>query len=120
MERRMNHRLLVFVPEGDRTSKTIPVDLQDKWTIRVVMRCATLFEGATAYGRGVGAWHDPNRSLHWDRVTVVESWVDPETPRLRARFRQFLRVLEKMRVELRQQAIGCMLDGRWMGPTDLE
>jgi len=50
------HRVLVFVPEGDRTSKTIPVDLQDKWTVRLLKLFARLFGGATAYGRGVGVW----------------------------------------------------------------
>lgn len=78
MEERANIRLQVFVPEGDRASKTIPVDLQDRWVVRLLRRCADLFEGATSYGRGVGVWKDKRGRFHWDRVTVIESWIAPD------------------------------------------
>ncbi|GEM_PF-6244613 len=50
-------RIERFVPEGDRRSKTTPVDLHDRWVIRLMRLCTELFGGATAYGRGVGAWN---------------------------------------------------------------
>lgn len=106
------HRLLAFVPEGDRTAKTVPVDLQDRWTLRLLRLLAGLFGGATAYGRGVRVWkHRGN--LYWDRVTAIESWNDPATPGLRGRMQRLGRNLDRMRADLQQKAVGCNLDGVW-------
>lgn len=113
MEQKTNHHLQVFVPEGDRVSSTIPVDLHDRWVVRLLRRCADLFEGATAYGRGVGVWKDPRGRTHWDRVTVIESWIDLSLPTLQRRIAALWRDIERMRVQLRQQAVGCILDGVW-------
>lgn len=107
------HRLLVFVPEGDRTSKTVPVDLQDRWVIRLLDLFGALFGGATAYGRGVGVWRDPAGRTHWDRVTVIESWVNPALPGNAKRSARVWRALERMRADLKQKVVGCILDGRW-------
>lgn len=111
------HRLPVFVPEGDRTSKAVPVDLQDRWVIRLLDLFAELFGGATAYGRGVGVWRDGRGKAartHWDRVTVLESWIDPNLPALPRRMVRLLRELARMRTALRQKVVGCILDGRWV------
>lgn len=113
MEPSANHHLQVFVPEGDRVSNTIPVDLHDRWVVRLLDRCADLFEGATAYGRGVGVWKDRRGRKHWDRVTVIEAWINLPLPTLEHRVSLLWRDLEKMRVQLRQQAVGCILDGVW-------
>ncbi len=107
------HRLLIFVPEGDRTAKTVPVDLQDRWTGRLLRLLADMFGGATAYGRGVGAWKHSG-TVYWDRVTVVESWIDPAARNLSRRFERLGRELTRMRVDLRQEVVGYMLDGRWI------
>ncbi len=114
MEAPSNHRLLVFVPEGDRESKTIPVDLQDRWVVRLLGPAGRLFRGGTAYGRGVGVWQDDRRRLHWDRVTVVECWIRVETPRLSNKMDQLGRLLGRMCEALRQEVVGCMFDGRWI------
>lgn len=72
----------VFIPEGDRDDKSIPVDLHDRWAIRLLALCSELFGGATPYGRGVGVW-EGSRARCWDRVTVVEAWYAPGHPGLR-------------------------------------
>jgi hypothetical protein len=91
------------------------VDLQDRWTVRLLGLFAALFGGATAYGRGVGAWRDATGRTHWDRVTVIEAWVDPA---LRRRMRRLGRDLDRMRRDLRQKAVGCILDGVWTWYTE--
>ncbi|MBI5367267.1 MAG: hypothetical protein HZA54_09535 [Planctomycetes bacterium] len=90
------------------------MDLQDRWVIRLLDLFAEMFGGATSYGRGVGAWRDGRGPTQWDRVTVVESWIDPTAPNLPRRFVRLLCALARMRVELRQKVVGCILDGRWV------
>ena len=109
------HRLQIFVPEGNRTSVAVPVDLQDQWTVRMLRRCADLFGGATAYGRGVGIWkerHGGTARVQWDRVTVIETWIDPGTHRLQPKLDALARSLSRMGRDLRQEVVGCMIDGR--------
>ncbi|MBI3269591.1 MAG: hypothetical protein HYZ53_11260 [Planctomycetes bacterium] len=108
------HRLLVFVPEGDRTSKSLPVDLQDRWVIKLLNLFAELFGGATAYGRGVGVWRDPAARTYWDRVTVIESWVDPALLNRSRRMNRLGRTLSRMCAALNQRVVGCILDGKWI------
>ena len=48
--------MLIFVPEGQRESTEVPVDLQDRWVTKLLGVCCDLFGGATSYGRGVGVW----------------------------------------------------------------
>ncbi|MBI4618426.1 MAG: hypothetical protein HY720_32815 [Planctomycetes bacterium] len=93
-------RLQLFVPEGERASKTIPVDLHDRWVVKLLRLCGRLFGGATSYGRGVGVWEDGS-TLEWDRVTVIESWLDLATEDL-------CRKLARLRLALRE--MGKMLD----------
>lgn len=57
------------------------MDLQDRWTVRLLKLLGNSFYGATAYGRGVGVWKERGK-LRWDRVTVLEWWIDPELPTL--------------------------------------
>ncbi|MBI4617208.1 MAG: hypothetical protein HY720_26580 [Planctomycetes bacterium] len=103
--------LQIFVPEGDRESKSIPVDLHDRWVVQLLELCALLFGGATAYGRGVGVWREKG-TVHWDRVTVVEAWVDPRLRTLGRRLRELEQRLEEMRADLRQVAVGYILKGK--------
>ena len=108
-------QLLVFVPEGQRKSTEVPVDLQDRWVMKLLGLCSELFGGATAYGRGVGVWKDEQSGeTHWDRVTVVESWIDPALRRKKGWMNRLTRALEKMCGELRQKEVGCIINGRWM------
>lgn len=114
----MFDRLQLFVPEGDRESTSVPVDLQDRWAVRLLDRCADLFGGATCYGRGVGVWRDDRGTKHWDRVTVIEVWLDPLEPKLSARLDTLGRVLERMRRDLRQVVVGMMHNGEWVWYTE--
>ena len=105
--------LLIFVPEGRRESTEAPLDLQDRWVMKLLGFCSELFGGATAYGRGVGVWRSPGRGrnarsakTHWDRVTVIECWVNPAIPKLDRKMDRLGRVLEKMRQELREKEVG--------------
>ena len=104
-------RIELFVPEGDRRSKTTPVDLHDRWVIRLLRLCTELFGGATAYGRGVGAWKSGAR-LHWDRVTVIEVWMR----RTGAEVQQKLHVLREAMVlmgrGLNQEAVACTIGNK--------
>ncbi len=109
----LSNRLQLFVPEGDRESTSVPVDLQDRWAVHLLDRCGDLFGGATSYDRGIGVWRDERGRKHWDRVVVIEAWVDPSTPRLKAKLMSLWRGLESMRVELRQRVVGCLYNGRW-------
>jgi hypothetical protein len=87
----------VFIPDARRETRTIPVDLHDQWVIRILKLMARLFGGATAYGRGVGVWRWRNQ-YHWDRITVVESWVSKqEDPaRLAKLGREIVRMLKAL------------------------
>lgn len=98
----------VFIPEGDRTDKSIPVDLHDRWVIRLLSLCSDLFGGATSYGRGVGVW-DGVTGRCWDRVTVVEAWFDPNLPGFEKRARRLMRCLASMGRALHQKAIAAMM-----------
>lgn len=100
----------VFIPEGDRTDKSIPVDLEDRWVIRLLALCSDLFGGATSYGRGFGVWPGAHGRC-WDRVTVIEAWYDPLVPRHASRILRLLRALVTMGRALHQQAIAAIIDG---------
>lgn len=102
--------LQIFVPEGDRESKSIPVDLHDRWVVRLLELSARLFGGATAYGRGVGVWRQKGE-VHWDRVTVIETWVDPRLRTLRQKMRELEQGLREMRDDLRQVTVCYILNG---------
>lgn len=100
------HRELVqiFVPEGNRDDNTMPVDLHDRWVVRMLALCGELFGGATSYGRGVGVWQG-RRRLCWDRVTVIEAWRDPTVVDARGRLNRLMRNLRIMGRALRQSAV---------------
>ena len=106
----MFDRLELFVPEGDRESKTTPVDLHDRWVIRLMKTCGKLFTGATAFGRGVGVWTSGPR-FYWDRVTVIEAWADTRKPDHARRIDAMIRALIKMGRALRQKVVGCVVGG---------
>lgn len=106
-------QLQLFIPEGDRTDKSIPVDLHDRWVIRLLSLCSELFGGATSYGRGVGVW-EGDRARCWDRVTVVEAWYDPDMLDLLARVRRLKRHLRTMGRALRQDAVAAMMNNNFM------
>ncbi len=106
----MYDRLQLFVPEGDRESKTTPVDLHDRWVVRLLRTCGKLFGGATSYGRGVGVWTSGPR-FHWDRVTVIEAWADVAHPRHGRRVDAVTRELLTMGRALRQDAVACVVNG---------
>lgn len=106
-------RLQLFIPEGDRESKTKPVDLHDRWVIRLLEVCGRFFGGATSYGRGVGVWTS-GPHFYWDRVTVVEVWADPRKPGHAVRIRRLKRELEAMRRALRQEAVLYIINGTVM------
>ncbi len=102
----------IFVPEGNRAEQTMPVDLHDRWVIRLLALCGELFGGATCYGRGVGVW-EGGRGLCWDRVTVIEAWYDPSMVDLVARANRLRRHLKAMGRALRQDAVAAMMGGRF-------
>jgi len=109
-------QIIVFVPEGQRRTTEVPIDLQDKWVMKLLHLCSKLFGGATAYGRGVGVWmpaRTQNPKTHWDRVTVIECWVAPDTPEIEQRVDRLVINLKKMRRELRQKEVAAIIDGRW-------
>ena len=107
-------QLLVFVPEGQRKSTEAPVDLQDRWVMRLLGLCCELFGGATSYGRGVGVWKDKRSDkVHWDRVTVVESWVDPGLRRKKGWRDRLAKALREMCRELHEEEVAYMIDGEW-------
>ncbi len=112
-------QFLVFVPEGNRTSSAVPVDLHDRWVVRMLRFFADAFGGATAYGRGVGVWCEKTRlprAMHWDRVTVIESWIASTFSNLEVEtaLHRLMRILGRMRAALNQEAVACILDGTWM------
>ena len=108
-------QLLIFVPEGRRESTDVPVDLQDRWVMRLLGLCCELFGGATSYGRGVGVWKDVQGGrTHWDRVTVIESRFGSALRQKKGWMKRLTRVLEKMRKELRQKEVACIIDGKWV------
>lgn len=100
----------LFVSEGDRRSKTIPVDLQDRWVIRIMRFCAEEFEGATALGRGVGAWIGA-KGIAWDRITVIEVWAKTSCRSYREGVWRLQGLLMKMGRALRQAAVGAIIGG---------
>ena len=104
-------RIQLFVPEGDRASKTTPVDLHDRWVIRLLRACGRLFGGATSYGRGVGVWTEA-RWFYWDRVTVIEAWAHANHPRHVGRLHRLSREIHAMRRGLHQKAALCIINGR--------
>lgn len=104
-------RLQLFVPEGDRKSKTTPVDLHDKWVVRLLRACGKLFGGATSYGRGVGVWTS-GRWFYWDRVTVIEVWADASHRLHRTRMQRLSREIRSMRRGLRQRVALCIVNAR--------
>ncbi len=104
-------RIELFVPEGDRRSKTIPVDLHDRWVIRILRFCAEELEGATALGRGVGAWMGSD-GIAWDRVTVIEAWVHMRHRSYRAALARLRALLLAMGRALRQEAVGAIIGGK--------
>lgn len=118
-------RLIIFVPEGKREPTALPVDLHDKWVAHMLDRLSHLFGGATAYGRGTGAWMEgvgAEAPVHYDRITVVEAWIAPGTKKLNERLDEVLDALEQMRESLREKVIGYALDGVLIlhGPTGEE
>jgi carbonic anhydrase/acetyltransferase-like protein (isoleucine patch superfamily) len=113
--------LMILVPEGDRSSRAIPVDVSDRWLTGLLEMTARLFGGATAYGRGVGTWRKGERRnspVHWDRITVVETWVRPERRGRRrrsdARIEALTRYLQHMCRSLRQDEIGTIRNGKFV------
>ncbi len=104
--------MLIFVPEGLRKSRQIPVDLHDKWVMKLLKMCAKSFGGATAYGRGVGAWKSGQKT-YWDRITVLELWIDPSIKRLANRMDRLFSKLQVMCKDLNQDQIGVILNGNW-------
>ncbi len=113
------HRLMVFVPEGDRTSKREPVDVHDRWVLRIMRHLGRSFGGATAYGRGVGVWEWRDR-LWWDRITVVESWIPPGCPDISRPMNGLCTLLARVCRDLNQDEVGCMLNGVWIAVEKLE
>lgn len=110
-------QLYIFVPEGQRASTETPVDVQDRWVMKLLRLCSELFGGATAYGRGVGVWRPDtgkNAKTHWDRVTVIQAWIKPELPEKEERLTRLGRKLTEMRRDLRQEEVGCILNGEWI------
>jgi hypothetical protein len=63
----------------------------------------------------VGTWRKGERktsAVHWDRISVVETWVRPQQGRPQmARLTRFLR---RMCRELRQDEIGTIRNGRFV------
>ncbi|MBI4617105.1 MAG: hypothetical protein HY720_26060 [Planctomycetes bacterium] len=102
-------RLQLFVPEGDRASKAIPVDLHDRWVVRLLSLCGDLFGGATSYGRGVGVWKSGRGKL-WDRVTVVEVWAKRDVPDREKKMERLERRLREMGRALRQEAVAFAIN----------
>ena len=103
----------VFIPEGGRSDKSIPVDLHDRWVIRLLGLCSELFGGATSYGRGVGVW-EGSKARCWDRVTVVEAWYEPSAAVLPRRFTRLKGVLQSTGRALRQEAVAAMIGGEML------
>lgn len=104
-------RLQVFVPEGDRESKTMPVDIHDRWDVRSLKTCGRPFGGATSYGCGVGARTSGQR-FYWDSVTVIEMWTDPSHPRHPKRLDDLTRELLRMGHALSQETVGVLMGGK--------
>lgn len=110
-------RLIVFVPEGSREPKALPVELHDRW-VEILLRLFTeLFKGATAYGRGIGAWRegdDPKESPTFDRITVVETWISPVVGEPDARLTRVIDALAMMCEDLHEMEVACVLDGEFV------
>ena len=106
----MFDRLQLFVPDARLESNETPVDLHDRWVIRLMKTCADLFTGATSYGRGTGVWKS-GRAYCWDRVTVVEAWADTRKPDHARRVQALVRELIRMGRALRQKAVAYVVNG---------
>ena len=104
-------RIELFVPEGDRRSKTTTVDLHDRWVICLMRTCTKLFGGATAYGRGVGAWESAKR-IHWDRITVIEVWMRRSVPQAQRNLDALQDAMVEMGCALHQEAVAITMRGR--------
>lgn len=105
---------MLFIPEGKKGDSQIPADLHDRWTVKLLMLCTDSFGGATSYGRGVGAWKAKNGKIHWDRITVVETWISPDDPKVITRkLNKIVRNLIKMRAELKQKSVAYILNDRF-------
>lgn len=104
-------RLQLFVPDARLESKATPVDLHDRWVVRLMRTCADLFGGATSYGRGAGVWKS-GEDYYWVRVTVVEAWADRTKPDHAQRITALLDALEEMGRSLRQEAVAWVIEGR--------
>ena len=117
-----SRRLTIFVPEGNREFDAIPVELHDRWTVRMLEFCTQQFGGATAYGRGIGLWLQGKKQkskAHWDRITVIESWVSPEVD-LDELIDTVTRKLQPMRRALKQEEVGFTVDGRFYSAKKLK
>lgn len=113
-KRRRSKRLVIFVPEGKRAVSALPVELNDPWVGRLLEMLAREFGGATAYGRGVGAWREGESEesvVYYDRITVVESWIDPRDPKWEDRTGSVCKTIARMCGDLGEQAIAWMVDG---------
>ncbi len=106
----MFDRLQLFVPDARLESRETPVDLHDRWVIRLRRTCADLFTGATSYGRGTGVWKS-GRAYYWDCVTVVEAWADTRKTDHAARVGALSRERIEMGRALRQKAVACVFNG---------
>ncbi len=107
----MFDRLELFVPDARLVSKTTPVDLHDRWVIRLMRTCADLFGGATSHGRGTGVWKSGGE-YYWDRVTVIEAWADRTKSDHPQRVKALLDALEEMGRALKQEAVAWVVEGR--------
>lgn len=106
-------QLMLFIPEGNKSDRDIPVDLHDKWVVRLLTLCTDLFGGATSYGRGVGSWKSSGK-IYWDRITVVETWIPPDDPKLIERkLKKILKGLLNMRRQLNQKTVGYIINNRF-------
>ncbi len=106
----MFDRLQLFVPDARLESKETPVDLHDRWVVRLMRTCADLFTGATSYGRGTGVWKS-GEDYYWDRVTVVEAWADRSKPDHAQKVEALLDALAEMGRALKQRAVACIIEG---------
>jgi hypothetical protein len=111
-------QLTIFVPSVDRDR--VPID-QIHWREAALDTLARLFQGATAFPPGRGAWRDDARggALVFDDTVMVVSYVDPtvfgrvETQRT---LREFL---HRMGREARQGEIGVVVGGYYLAHHEL-
>jgi hypothetical protein len=106
-------QLQIFVPEGKRKQSDIPKQLHDKWAIRLLAICAELFGGATGYTRGIGVWRSPSGNKVWDDVTVIESWINPDTNYLKRKMNKVASMVRRMGADLGEKEVAFVVDGFW-------